>query len=141
MEPLTLLFICLGNSCRSIMAEAMARSLGGERVAASSAGLAPAGFVAEATLATLAERGHLTTDLRSKGLEAVAGQQFDVVVSLLGARGLDLLPPEIGNRREAWEIPDPFGEDPSVYGQVAARLELLVAGLLAEELGPELGGR
>ena len=136
-----MLFICLGNSCRSIMAEAVARSLGGDRVAAFSAGLAPAGFVAEATLATLAERGHPTSDLRSKGLEAVSGQPFDVVVSLLGARGLDLLPPEIGLRREAWEIPDPFGEDSAFYGQVAARLELRVAGLLAEELGPELGGR
>jgi len=135
------LFICVGNSCRSIIAEAVARSLGGARVAASSAGLAPAGFVAEATLVTLAERGHPTADLCSKGLEAVVGQPFDIVVSLLGERGLDLLPREIGHRREAWEIPDPFGEDPAVYGQVAARLELLVAGLLADELGPELGGR
>ena len=49
-----LLFVCLGNSCRSIMAEALARHrFPGTRVA--SAGLRPLGYVAEKTLAVLAE--------------------------------------------------------------------------------------
>jgi len=45
MKP-AVLFICLGNSCRSIMAEALVRRLCGQRLTAASAGISPLGFVA-----------------------------------------------------------------------------------------------
>ena len=53
MRPISVLFICIGNTCRSPMAEAIARSLGGERLRAYSAGLSPTGRVAQQSLATL----------------------------------------------------------------------------------------
>jgi arsenate reductase len=46
MQPPGVVFICLGNSCRSIMAEALARHFCGEAVAAASPGINPLGFVA-----------------------------------------------------------------------------------------------
>jgi protein-tyrosine-phosphatase len=120
------------------MAEAIARSLGGGRLVAESAGLAPAGFVADATIRVLAARGHDTAGLWSKGLEALDAEPFDVVVSLLGRRGVDLLPPALGHRFEAWDIRDPFGEDETIYQQVAREIEARVRLLVDRELGGEL---
>ena len=63
------LFICLGNSCRSIMAEALARHRCGDRWDAASAGINPLGFVAPETLTVLTEIGVSLAGLYSKGLE------------------------------------------------------------------------
>jgi protein-tyrosine-phosphatase len=138
VPPLSILFVCIGNSCRSIMAEAIARAVGGEIVIARSVGLSPAGFVAAPTLAILEELGCATDGLRSEGLEAATDECFDVVVSLIGDRGLALLPRQIGHRYEAWDIADPFGEDDASYRRVAHRLQDRVSRLLVEELGREL---
>ena len=53
MAPLGILFVCIGNTCRSPMAEAMARAMGGDRVRAYSAGLNPTGRVARETIEVL----------------------------------------------------------------------------------------
>jgi len=138
MTPLAILFVCIGNSCRSPMAEAIARHLGGHRVDARSAGLAPAGFVAGGSLAALEVLGYSGEDLWSKSLDDVSLQDLDVVVSLLGSEALDLLPRGAGARREAWPVFDPFGEGEEVYLEVARELEVRIRALLSEELDREL---
>jgi arsenate reductase len=120
------------------MAEAIARSLGGSRVDASSAGLAPLGWISDHTLGALRALGHDVEGLSSKSLEDVPMENFDVVVSLLGARGLDAIPQSIGARRESWAIVDPFGEDEELYLAVARELEHRIRRLLAEEEMAEL---
>ena len=132
------LFVCAGNICRSPMAEAIARALGGDRVDSRSAGLTPLGWVAEQSIAALDVLGYPSSGLSSKGINAIATGDVDVVVSLLGERGLDHIPARVGARREAWPIPDPFGEDEELYIEVARELEKRVRILLAEELGSEL---
>ena len=138
MAPFTLLFICIGNSCRSPMAEAMARALGADRVDARSAGLTPAGWIAEPTVSTLAALGYPTDGLRSKSIDEVEIDDVDVVVSLLGEETLDLMPRGHGARREAWSIRDPFGEDEETYLAVARELETRVRRLLEEHQDGEL---
>ncbi len=76
-----LLFVCLGNSCRSIMAEALARHRYPE-IRVASAGLQPLGYIAELTLAVLAEAGVPTEGLWSKGLEDIDLKEFSLVVNL-----------------------------------------------------------
>lgn len=120
------------------MAEAITRCLGDERVDVQSAGLAPLGWVAEATVAVLEARGFSTDGLSSKGLDAVEAEGLDVVVSLIGDQGLSVLPPGMGSRREAWPIPDPFGEDEVFYFDVARQLEDRIRRLLGDELRGEL---
>jgi arsenate reductase len=138
MNPLAILFVCIGNSCRSPMAEAIARHLGGRRVDVRSAGIAPAGFVAGGTLGALEALGYSGEGLWSKGLDDVIVQDLDVMVSLLGEGALDLLPRGTGARREAWTVLDPFGEDEDVYLDVARGLEVKIRTLLSEELDGEL---
>ena len=66
------LFICLGNACRSPMAEAIARKDAVEEIEPSSAGLAPLGFVAQLTKETLMRNGYSAEDLASKAISAEA---------------------------------------------------------------------
>ena len=120
------------------MAESIARSLGGSEVEARSAGLAPLGWIAEQTIAALDALGHETRGLASHGLDAVDVDEFDIVVSLLGDRGLDHIPHGRTARREAWSIPDPFGEDEEMYLIVARQLEVRIRRLLAKESETEL---
>jgi protein-tyrosine-phosphatase len=63
---LRVLFICIGNACRSPMAEAIARRDAADVIEAASAGVAPLGFVAQQTGLTLTENGYSSDDLKSK---------------------------------------------------------------------------
>ena len=103
-----------------------------------SAGLTPLGWIARQTLDALETLGYPSSGLSSKGIGDLQLEEFDVVVSLLGERGLDHIPPRIAARREAWPIPDPFGEDEEVYIEVARQLEHRIRLLLSEELTSEL---
>lgn len=120
------------------MAEAIARSLGGDRVVVLSAGLSPLGWISSETIDALRTLGYPTAGLRSKGLDDIDLDNIDIVVSLLGDGGLDAIPHGIGCRREAWAIVDPFGEDEALYFDVARELETRIRQLLREEAEPEL---
>ena len=120
------------------MAEAIARALGGDRVDARSAGISPLGWVSEQTTDTLQALGYSAEGLSSKGLDQVDLEDVDIVLSLLGDRGLDYVPPSTGARRDAWGITDPFGEDDEIYLEVARELEHRIRALLSEESDSEL---
>jgi protein-tyrosine-phosphatase len=76
------LFICTGNSARSIMAEALMRRLGRGKYQAFSAGAAPTGIVNPLTLQILRRHGHDTAGLSSKPLDRFLDQVFDVVITV-----------------------------------------------------------
>ncbi len=107
-------------------------------VDARSAGISPLGWVSEQTIDTLQALGYPTEGLSSKGLDQVDLEDVDIVLSLLGDRGLDYVPHSIGARREAWVITDPFGEDDEIYLEVARELERRIRKLLCEESDSEL---
>jgi len=79
--PIRVLFVCVGNSARSILAEAILRQVGGERFEAHSAGSAPRG-VHPLALRTLAEAGLPTDGYTSTNLTAYLGQRFEYVITL-----------------------------------------------------------
>jgi arsenate reductase (thioredoxin) len=125
------LFVCVGNSCRSQMAEAFARHLAGDVIEPSSAGLSPLGEIAEATRRVLGERGISVDGQSSKGLTEVDSNAADLIVNMTGIPGQSLF----GKERPVldWEVGDPFGEDLGRYREAAETIEERVREL-ADEL-------
>jgi len=79
--PIRVLFVCTGNSARSLMAEALLRRRGGPDFEVFSAGTAPRG-VNPLTLRALAEAGLPSDGLRSKSVSEYLDQSFDYVVTV-----------------------------------------------------------
>ena len=80
-RPIRVLFVCTGNSCRSIMAEALLREIGGGAFDVHSAGTHPKGLN-ERSLRTLAVAGIDTSWARSKSVDEYHGQAFDYVITV-----------------------------------------------------------
>ena len=80
-RPIRVLFVCTGNSCRSIMAEALLRQIGGPDFEVHSAGTDPKGLN-ERSLRTLAEAGIDASWARSKSVDEFLGQPFDYVITV-----------------------------------------------------------
>ena len=124
-----ILFVCIGNACRSQMAEAFAKAYGSDILIVQSAGLAPAFSMPPLTRQTLSEKNIQSEGQFPKALEAVAGEPFEVVVNLSGER----LPPVFGTARLIdWNVRDPIGESEDVYRAVATQIEGLVMRLILE---------
>ena len=105
--PVRILVLCTGNSCRSIMAEALFRELGGERVAVVSAGSVPAGAVNPMTERVLDEAGIDHGWARSKSMTEFLDREFDHVLTVCddAAEACPVFPgPAL---RTHWSIPDP----------------------------------
>ena len=80
-DPIRVLFVCTGNSARSVMAEALLRQHGGDRFEVYSAGTEPKG-INPLTLRVLADAGIDAAWARSKSVTEFAGQSFDYVVTV-----------------------------------------------------------
>jgi len=111
--PLNVLFLCTGNSARSILAEALANhpAVGGGRLRGHSAGSHPRGQVHPLAIDTLRERGHPTDGLRSKSWDefaAPAAPQMDVIVTVCDHAAAEPCPLWPGRpATEHWGMPDP----------------------------------
>jgi protein-tyrosine-phosphatase len=127
------LFVCLGNSCRSPMAEAIARHTAADVIEASSAGLMALGFVARHTVSVLEEFGYPAEGLRSKMFTRDAVDGADLVINMSGRRVAHLA--NGSARVEDWDVGDPFGEDPEVYRKICKEIEGRVEGLAARLRG------
>jgi arsenate reductase len=79
--PIRVLFVCTGNSARSIMAEALLRHHGGSQFEVHSAGTEPRG-VNPLTVRVLADAGLDAAWARSKSVNEFLGQEFDYVVTV-----------------------------------------------------------
>jgi arsenate reductase (thioredoxin) len=127
-----ILFVCIGNACRSQMAEAFAKVYGSDTLIVQSAGLAPAVSMPPLTRKTLSEKNIPSEGQFPKGVESFTGESFEVVVNLSGER----LAPAFGAARIIdWNVRDPIGESEDVYRAVAAQIEGLVMRLILELRG------
>jgi len=82
-HPYRVLFLCTGNSARSVFAEFLLRRLGGKRFEAYSAGANPSGTVNPLTIKVLRERFNIdASDARSKSWDEFRGITFDFVITV-----------------------------------------------------------
>ncbi len=126
------LFVCVGNSCRSQMAEAFARHRHADVLEPSSAGTHPLGHIAEPTRQAMAEKDCPVDGQYSKGLPENVSEFDGLIVNMTGRPGSRLFP---GARVVDWDVDDPFGDDLPVHRRVRDEIERLVD-RLADSLRP-----
>jgi arsenate reductase len=124
------LFVCIGNSCRSQLAEGFARKLAADVIAPASAGLSPLGRIADSTRAIANEFGISLDGQSSKGFDAADLQAADLIVNLTGIPARALF--ETEKPVVTWDVDDPYGEELAVYRQIAAEIEARIRELAGE---------
>jgi thioredoxin type arsenate reductase len=139
-----ILFLCVANSARSQMAEALARNILGARADVISAGSQPS-TVSPYGVEAMAEIGIDISGHRSKSIDEIDATGLDLVVTLCAEEVCPVLPGRV--RRLHWPIADPASKDISVTSeefrmrfrtardQIRARIEVL-KGLLDLPQGP-----
>lgn len=107
-QPLTVLVLCTGNSCRSVLGEALINHLGAGRLRALSAGSHPVGRINENALATLARHGLPTEGYRSQSWDEFEGEQIDMLITVCDSAAGEACPVYLGKVvRGHWGLPDP----------------------------------
>ena len=141
-DPLKrVLFVCVGNACRSQMAEAFARVYGHDALVAASAGLTPAMAVMPDTVRAMDEKEIDLRDQFPKSIRHLGRSRFDLVVNMTGLP----LPDDLGAPIEEWSVPDPVSMDYDEHCEVRDQIERLVMNLILklrrEQRAPRFRGQ
>ena len=126
------LFVCIGNACRSQMAEAFAKRYGSDAAEVASCGLSPAGSIPELTKAVMLDKNIAMDGHMPKGIEIMSKVPWDVVVNISG----NPLPAMHAGRVVEWKIQDPMGQRQHVHERVRDELENLVMRLILDLRNP-----
>ena len=140
------LFLCTGNSCRSILGEATFNHLAPPGWAAMSAGSQPAGYVHPRSLALLAREGISTEGCHSKSWDGLPATP-DIVITVCASAAGETCPAYLGPAvRAHWGVEDPAhatGTDAEIdaafmtaYRILRARIEAFLA-LALDELSAD----
>src|SRR3989442_10695085 len=124
-NPLKVLFVCVGNSCRSQMAEGLARRAESQWEVFS-AGLLPAGYVSRGAITAMEKVGIDISTQQSKGLDEVNLDAMDVIVSLGEFPTTDFVPSPAGKVTEDWDIADPMGHTTHFFQIVRDQITLKI---------------
>ncbi|MGP1718477.1 MAG: arsenate reductase ArsC [Methylophilus sp.] len=131
---MNILFLCTGNSCRSIIAEATFNHLAPAHMRAMSAGSQPTGEVHPRSLALLTAKGIATAGYYSKSWHDLPATP-DIVITVCGNAAGETCPAYLGNvLRAHWGVDDPAkatGTDAEINASFEAAYRILNARILA----------
>jgi len=120
------LFVCIGNTCRSPMAEGFANHYGKDVLVATSAGLAPTLTVQPETVLTMREKNIDVSRHRPSKFEHLEAKKHDLIVNMSGY----VLPGKLTVSVEEWKVRDPYLEPLDVYMATANDIERRVMALI-----------
>lgn len=130
-RPYNVLFLCTGNSARSILAEATLNNIGADRFRAYSAGSHPAGKVNPLAVELLQRLGIATEGLRSKSWDEFEGQDaptLDFVFTVCDNAAGEACPVWLGHPVTAhWGVPDPAAIEGTDIEKTAAFRDAFIA--------------
>lgn len=125
-----ILFVCIENSNRSQMAEALARLIGGSDVESYSSGSRPSGRINPKAIRSMLELGYDLGSHRSKSLEEIKElAPFDVVVTMGCGDACPWMP---AKKFVDWQVPDPRDMNEPEFRKVRDLIAEKVRGLLKE---------
>jgi arsenate reductase len=124
-----ILFVCVGNSCRSQMAEGFTKHMGGSDVDVRSAGTKPAGAVSGKGEQVMGEKSIDISEQYPKGLSAEDLAWADRVI-VMGCGVADPKLEEISEKLEDWGIDDPVGQPVETYRDIRDQIENKVKDLV-----------
>ncbi len=136
MRHYRVLFVCIGNSCRSQMAEAFARAYGRDVMVVRSAGWEPSGMVSPLTRELMLEKNIKIEGSITKGFDTT-GTDYDLIVNMSGRP----LPANIAAPVREWKVEDPIGLSTERHREIRDQVEGLVQGLVIELRRRRDGGR
>lgn len=123
MDPATrrskrarVLFVCVGNACRSPMAEAIARYDAADVIEPHSAGIYPLGLIADLTKQTLSINGYSAEGLTSDAMSREACDDADLIINMTGGPRDEAFWKQ--KKVEDWMVQDPYGLDAETYQRV-----------------------
>jgi arsenate reductase (thioredoxin) len=115
VEKKRVLFVCVENSCRSQMAEGLAKEFVQDKVAAYSAGSNPSGLVNPDAVAVMKEIGIDISNQKSKGFLDLPYQKFDYIITM-GCK--DVCPFYPAQEKIDWQITDPKGKGLDFFREI-----------------------
>ena len=128
MKKRKVLFVCVGNSCRSQMAEGFAKKYGSDVMEAQSAGLTPAPLVSPLTREVMNDRNISLDDHFPKSLFEVDLYSYDLIINISGYP----FPEDTPATLRDWSVPDPIGGNKKTHDRTAQQIEALVMQLINE---------
>lgn len=123
------LFVCLGNACRSQMAEVIAEKIGADVIEPISAGVTPLGFVPIETLDTLLKNGYTPEELESKGIHPELCDSVELIINMSGVPREDAF--ANFDKVEDWIVEDPYHRDLQTYQKVFEDIETRIGALVS----------
>ena len=131
-KSINILFVCVGNTCRSQMAEGFARAYSDGKIKVRSAGTAAYGELVRPTIEVMKEKGIDISEHTSDQLTPDLFEWADVVVSMADYTADRLCPNSCHSRKIDWKIHDPFGGSIDAYRISRDEIEYRVKLLLDE---------
>lgn len=131
--PRKILFVCVGNTCRSQMAEGFAKRYGNGSVEVRSAGTSASGYVNKSTIEAMKETGIDISGQTSQQVTEEMIKWADVVVTMGCCSADTLCPPDYEGRKIDWKIDDPLGRPWEVMRRVRDDIENKVKELIGAE--------
>ena len=127
------LILCTGNSCRSIMAEALINAKMGDCVEAQSSGVKASGKVNPLAQALLESKGYRREEYHSKVIETVLNTAFDLVVTVCDAakESCPMFPYAVKTIHVGFE--DPSGKEEEEYEKTLNLIEAELLPIIKKE--------